>query len=1069
MQDIHNNYTYLQSKMSLQSTFKNCDNMTFICSSCKIEFKTENDYEFHVETNHNDLMSDDKRALKLTSELSAALDAVFKELPEVMDIKENTEEEEEPAKLHIEEKPTPEPKAKSSVDIKENISEFNCDQCSFKAESNRDIRMHKKNSHDDLSNMTCSFCPMKFQSKDVFRYHIQKKHGKEIKCHKCEFRSTLKTIMRAHRLKHNKETLKYNCDECKEEFKTKILLVFHKKTHLATFRCDKCEYKEASRKALNIHIKKTHIQDNTPIRGTKRLSDKQSPDTIQFKIETQKKTEEPVKQLKKKLKHDANKKKLPMKESEVIGGAGWSLKQSEKSVTKNEPTEKVSNKYIKYPKTESNFCREFCQSVESKYSKMFELVGLNIDDFMTFPATPDGLCGAYCVSLHLHLDDSRQAALDIRRDINKTKVTFWDEHYKKDYLFDDEGNGDKENPHEEIVAMTAVKFPHVKKYLDLLRHEDGGKMWITQSDLQIVADIYQKTVYTLETEVPKGRMRAEAKDLEREGMKVGARWTVQEPNPDMAHVRGYHEGTLNEVGDIYLINRRLNHFDLLVHKDSMLARKGNVKFMELHPHVSLHSPSRGEKVRGEMVPEKKQVNKFKCMFCDNLTETEAALNIHKETEHTVQTLQDMKIEIINLRKLQKNHPQLQPNPPQLQPVTALLPQHNFQPQPQSTQAKPQPTPRPLSVLKCENCANTFTTKPMLDAHIKNKHIQMVTKTNFRFSSIDSCDKCGKVFNTKTLLEAHIKNTHNLKRDESYPVENVFRFSKVIKCDECSEECATQNQMKQHVHRDHPSKEISPMETEEQIEKTKETNFICKVCKVERNTFEKLGKHIANHTEDGDWYCEICDFQSNTLEALEFHMREKNHIFDILQTKEINCNFCEKIFPSKTDMANHRRSTHRTFKPCRNPVGCVFKEECFYNHQPIPNGMSRCFQCGNEFDSITNMMMHRKSNHEGVKICKNFVNDRCQRGKGCWWIHDTEEIHQQDFQQNHVNLVPPIQSLFKPMPPIQRPHQQIQNQKFTNNTKSQEKQTMTQMLKMMEDNMRMMKNMWNLINLNPQQI
>ena len=92
------------------------------------------------------------------------------------------------------------------------------------------------------------------------------------------------------------------------------------------------------------------------------------------------------------------------------------------------------------------------------------------------------------------IDDSTQAALDIRRDINKTKVTFWDKHYKKNYPFDNQGNGDKENPHKEIVAMTTVNFPHEKKYLDLLQHEDGGKMWITQSDLQIVADIYQKTV-----------------------------------------------------------------------------------------------------------------------------------------------------------------------------------------------------------------------------------------------------------------------------------------------------------------------------------------------------------------------------------------------------------------------------------------------------------------------------------------------------------------------------------------------------------------------------------------------
>lgn len=54
-------------------------------------------------------------------------------------------------------------------------------------------------------------------------------------------------------------------------------------------------------------------------------------------------------------------------------------------------------------------------------------------------------------------------------------------------------------------------------------------------------------------------------------------------------MRGYHEGMLGEVKDIYLINRSSNHFDLLVHKDSRLARKGSLKYMELHPDTKTTS------------------------------------------------------------------------------------------------------------------------------------------------------------------------------------------------------------------------------------------------------------------------------------------------------------------------------------------------------------------------------------------------------------------------------------------------------------------------------------------------
>ena len=133
--------------------------------------------------------------------------------------------------------------------------------------------------------------------------------------------------------------------------------------------------------------------------------------------------------------------------------------------------------------------------------------------------------------------------------------------------------------------MTTQKFYHEDNYLSLLRHPDGERMWITQTDLQVVADLYQKKVHILETGVPEGRLRPEATDLEREGRKVGARWTVLEPNPNMIHVKDFHDALLEEVGDIYLLNSSLSHFDLLVHKNSRLAKKGNLKFIELHPEV----------------------------------------------------------------------------------------------------------------------------------------------------------------------------------------------------------------------------------------------------------------------------------------------------------------------------------------------------------------------------------------------------------------------------------------------------------------------------------------------------
>ena len=139
-----------------------------------------------------------------------------------------------------------------------------------------------------------------------------------------------------------------------------------------------------------------------------------------------------------------------------------------------------------------------------------------------------------------------------------------------------------------------------------------------------------------------------------------------------------------------------------------------------------------------------------------------------------------------------------------------------------------------------------------------------------------------------------------------------------------------------------------METEEQIEKTVETNYVCKICKVERNTLSKLEKHMLNHNEDGDWFCEVCAFQTNDIEWLKDHMKEEAHMFEIIQIQKVRCIFCDVMFKSKDDMKRHRKEIHKTFKPCRNPIACVFKEECIFNHDSIPEGMYRCFQCGKDF-------------------------------------------------------------------------------------------------------------------------
>ena len=96
---------------------------------------------------------------------------------------------------------------------------------------------------------------------------------------------------------------------------------------------------------------------------------------------------------------------------------------------------------------------------------------------------------------------------------------------------------------------------------------------MTQTCIQVVADTYQTKVNMLETNVVKGRLRRGVSELEKEGARVGSRWTVMSPNPNVQDQGEF----VDQVKEIFLLNSSMNHYDLLVHRESPLAKQGLVR------------------------------------------------------------------------------------------------------------------------------------------------------------------------------------------------------------------------------------------------------------------------------------------------------------------------------------------------------------------------------------------------------------------------------------------------------------------------------------------------------------
>ena len=186
----------------------------------------------------------------------------------------------------------------------------------------------------------------------------------------------------------------------------------------------------------------------------------------------------------------------------------------------------------------------------------------------------------------------------------------------------------------------------------------------------------------------------------------------------------------------------------------------------------------------------------------------------------------------------------------------------------------------------------------------------------------------------------------------------------------------------------------------------------------QDTQNKLETHMKNHNDEADWTCygdlqaeEDCPFQSNDKPLLLSHVNESGHTSKMLHTHEVKdvpshenqvkiqetqnneklrnkkCPFCNENFTSQNQVTRHRKDVHPTFKPCRNITQCQFQSECIYSHEPIPDGISRCFQCGDDFNTKHDMMMHRKSdNFEDIKTCKKFPLNQCTTAGGCMKIN-----------------------------------------------------------------------------------
>ena len=153
----------------------------------------------------------------------------------------------------------------------------------------------------------------------------------------------------------------------------------------------------------------------------------------------------------------------------------------------------------------------------------------------------------------------------------------------------------------------------------------------------------------------------------------------------------------------------------------------------------------------------------------------------------------------------------------------------------------------------------------------------------------------------------------------------------------------------------------------------------------------------------------------------------------LKNRKIACRNCGERFAAKWDLMSHRKNMHANIiAVCRNNLQgkCDYTDEmCWWNHSSrnLNSDQISCYVCGKVFANKIEMMKHRKTEHiEIVRPCTKFLNNECRfQEMSCWYTHGVndeettannsgpEVIEDDDMEVDSVfqnvteNLVPPL--------------------------------------------------------------
>ena len=265
---------------------------------------------------------------------------------------------------------------------------------------------------------------------------------------------------------------------------------------------------------------------------------------------------------------------------------------------------------------------------------------------------------------------------------------------------------------------------------------------------------------------------------------------------------------------------------------------------------------------------------------------------------------------------------------------------------------------------CVACPETRKSEATLAAHMR-------CHTG---DGVHTCNNCSYQTNDIGNMENHIRNTHHTA--------NLKQFE----CTYCGVKFDMETEM--NIHKEFHRGNGAPKNT-------------CEFCELEFTSRSGIRQHmrVTHGVLREDWehiQRENSEQVQRVIQNVEEGLRMEHATEEQSETQiqTIKCNLCGVGFNNIHEMKIHKKTNHGSHKLCRHfsindPTRCSHGQYCTFSHIPILEGKHRCFDCGEDFNSKNDMMLHRKSIHkERVIICRKFVHGQCRLNTECWFTHPT---------------------------------------------------------------------------------